>query len=549
MTSILNDSKEYIDSISENVFNEESIKDSKDKFNHFQLNGIIKKGAFEDDEWMLDRQDQSNCNVFFRFQEISDLNVTQCVKCWIIELITKFTTSYVRGLHSFVKQAILISDNFNESNIEKLISAIENKKSNRVKMEVDVSDETKRNFISAVMNFLDYSHVDTREGYFNELWLIQQKYNTQDNIRDLPVFEDVYIFKYLIEFYFEKEIYLKDKDEKLFYFPIYLWWKITTIIPMRPSEFCAIKREGIFYKDKKCFITIPRKKQKRLSKHVDVIDKIEVNKEIYLIIKWYINNSRIYGSTETLVSYLCYRSLLENYFPNFNHNNYNIERFQVSNLYLLLNKFYEQIVIQRFGLKEIDRIKLNDTRHFAFCSMILQGFNRLTIARYGGHLQLDSQYHYQQHLDYFIQSQIYHLTTIYKNRNVFFNDEVSDVFLQDIKNNFFLTNHPKTGWEKMDYGYCTDSNMECESTNCVFCTKWWISKEEFKKHEKEIRNLQGMKEERIRKRKNFILNLRKKMFIDLENLSYDPVEQETLTRETKLLNGEIEDLAKLNSWL
>lgn len=39
------------------------------------------------------------------------------------------------------------------------------------------------------------------------------------------------------------------------------------------------------------------------------------------------------------------------------------------------------------------------------------------------------------------------------------------------------------------------------------------------------------------------------MFIDLENLLYDPVEQETLTRETKLLNGEIEDLAKLNSWL
>ncbi|WP_242784710.1 hypothetical protein [Bacillus cereus] len=249
MSSILNDNKEYIDSISENVFNEESIKDSKNKFYHFQLNGIIKKGAFEDDEWMLDRQDQSNCNVFFRFQEISDLNVKQCVKCWSIELITKFTTSYARGLHSFVKQAILISDNFNESNIEKLISAIENKKSNRIKMEVDVSDETKRNFISAVMNFLDYSHVDTREGYFNELWLIQQKYNTQDNIRDLPAFEDVYIFKYLIEFYFEKEIYLKDKDEKLFYFPIYLWWKITTIIPMRPSEFCAIK-EGHFYKDK-----------------------------------------------------------------------------------------------------------------------------------------------------------------------------------------------------------------------------------------------------------------------------------------------------------
>ena len=55
-----------------------------------------------------------------------------------------------------------------------------------------------------------------------------------------------------------------------------------------------------------------------------------------------------------------------------------------------------------------------DTRHLAFCSMMLQGFNPLTIAQMGGHKTLYAQNHYMNHLSEFCDAYTLMLTNYLK---------------------------------------------------------------------------------------------------------------------------------------
>ncbi|MGR5979261.1 hypothetical protein ACT7DJ_17430 [Bacillus cereus] len=43
----------------------------------------------------------------------------------------------------------------------------------------------------------------------------------------------------------------------------------------------------------------------------------------------------------------------------------------------------------------------------AFCNMMLQGFNMLSIARIGGHKTLRQQLHYHAHLDHLAESAVH----------------------------------------------------------------------------------------------------------------------------------------------
>lgn len=48
------------------------------------------------------------------------------------------------------------------------------------------------------------------------------------------------------------------KKERLFYYPLYLWWQITAILPLRPREFLLIQRNCLTEKDGKYFLTLRR---------------------------------------------------------------------------------------------------------------------------------------------------------------------------------------------------------------------------------------------------------------------------------------------------
>ena len=134
----------------------------------------------------------------------------------------------------------------------------------------------------------------------------------KSNVRELPPSQYVLSFSYYLEKHFETlmESFVDKENfdkELLMVYPLVIWWRLTTVIPMRASEFCLMERDCLIVdedKDKntdKYYIKLPRTKQ--TSKRVQIMDKVAIDDEMYQLINRYIDLTNQYGKTDTLISY------------------------------------------------------------------------------------------------------------------------------------------------------------------------------------------------------------------------------------------------------
>jgi len=164
----------------------------------------------------------------------------------------------------------------------------------------------------------------------------------------------------------------------------------------------------------------------------------------------------------------------------------------------LLNTFYDEVIKGVYGYKIIDpglsaqnlelsiqRIRPGDTRHFAFCSMMLQGFNPLTIMRIGGHSKIYTQRGYYNHLDTFVDDNVINLaqeinralydraTKIQVYNHVFNNRET-------IVNKMWLIRKREEGFpcREIDDGLCFSQNfpLDCppNTHHCILCNQFLL---------------------------------------------------------------------------
>ena len=136
--------------------------------------------------------------------------------------------------------------------------------------------------------------------------------------------------------------------------------------------------------------------------------------------------------------------------------------FDSSTFLYILNDFYDEIVCNRYGFKIIEqeevkvvehslslnkvinrKIRPNDTRHFAFLNLMTQGYHPVEIARFGGHVSIYSQYHYHQHLEYWVDSEVMELMLKFNlNRNI--GQHTKDIFDEKEFKERFILNLRKT---------------------------------------------------------------------------------------------------------
>lgn len=233
--------------------------------------------------------------------------------------------------------------------------------------------------------------------------------------------------------------------------------------------------------------------------------------------------------------------------------NYNSKRFNTTNFRYLLKRFYKDIVGEKYGYYGTEEIRPNDTRHFAFCSLMLQGVDPLTIARLGGHTRIDSQFSYQQHTEFFVDCEVYRLSQQFlkeKSDASFSFDswnpnEIRELKIEGLR--AIETIKKRTGFvQKMKIGYCTDEKMDCESENCWECSKWWISLEELEKEEENITYLMRSKQNGVKEKIALIEHLRRNMDINSNN-GYNPDDLSELKKQTADLHSYMQDLARLQS--
>lgn len=582
--------KEDIFSLDELV---NSIKDQLEE-NPILLSGTSSKGTFGDFDsnlWAI-RTSLTESNIYFDFNNIVSLkfkgvsnNDIVLLKCWLIESIldSKFNDKdniEYRNLPTFQFRLKVICKLMDASNNFSL-DFLDKKKGSRLDQFINkdisssIRDRVKFDAICGILDYIEYVEGKVSAKYMNdllqymkELSVMLTNYNIKTNARKLPKTKDILLFGEYVDMFFHNEDI--PKEFKLFYMPILIWWKLTTIIPMRPSEFARkIKRNYLLNENGTYYLKIDRVKKTADVKNylLPVLNRIQIPDTMYNLINNYVLETNSYGETETLISYnaLCaIRNKIKELYPNYYNKKWNtflVERkinrnvFTRNILYNLLDSFYD-FVINTFYKDSLieERIRLGDTRHIAFTSLMLQGYSPVEIAILGGHRTLRTLDNYTCTLNTYVDTEV--ISIIRKNIKIstFENQTIMDIV-------FNMPSEPPISLSKCihadidgeDLGYCTNqfesNNNPCEHDDCYYCSKWWCEPIEhnFLILEQIVKKKLLKKDNKLKRDLDFIISLLKDVGFDIYdgNLVINKSIADTLKRASLNLESSTKEVIHL----
>ena len=465
-----------IEEFSDEAFDiEQSIMDAKEIMESLVLENRWIRGDFEDDYWELSQLHYNENHNSFDFSKLDSslfnnnlpIEFKTIVKCWTIHLMEKYKSAAI-NYHSKLLKCFEITQGFRRQEKDALLKYIEYS---------DYTNKYKVDMIISLCNFFDYSDLEIADDYIPALVELKNKIPHKQNVKQLPPSRYVLSFSYYLDKHFEK--LLNDsikqseiKKEILLIYPLVIWWRLTNIIPMRSSEFCLIKRDCIFIENDKGYIRLPRNKQKN-PKRIQIPDKLLIDEEIYQLIERYIELTNQYGRTDTMISY---RSIIYGNPSNRATVTKNLNQFKSGNLNGLIQRFYKTMeTIYDCEISTENHISSNDTRHFAFVSLMMQGYSPIEIARLGGHQTIRAQYHYSGHTEYWVDCEVFKLMKKVKNSKIV-KEEIGTI-PDEVKLKAF-GDDSGTFKRKMKIGYCKDEEQRCEKL-CYFCSHWGITPEEY----------------------------------------------------------------------
>ncbi|WHI58796.1 tyrosine-type recombinase/integrase [Mammaliicoccus lentus] len=503
--------------------------------------GVFLSKSFYDDIWLFSHEYSPGRTIKLDFGKIdNDLNREEklLIKCWIGSLLEKYRPSTcIHYFHHFC-MAVNITKFFSLGRINHLVEWLH---------ENHITNNEKTYVLSTVFSFFDFSEIDNSSKYLAKLYDVRNKIKFVKNPIQLPSSKYILLFSYYLEKYFAdiKKDKLSDDEEiikkTILFYPILIWWNLTTIIPIRSTEFCLIKRDSISKEGNRFFVTITRIK-KPLNDAVNYYNKIEINESMYYLLNNYIELTEEYGESETLISY---RSLI--YADNSGRRELqkrDLNSFNKNNLEKLLKRFYKEVINEYYQINVPfnQRLSPNDTRHIAFVSLMMQGISPIEIARLGGHRTIAAQYHYSFHKEYWIDNEVFKLFKNYKNISTFDNNNIRYI-PENVKLKAFES--PTSSFKgELEIGYCSDSLIRCESKECMLCSHWRIDLDDLKvKHDQII--------EKVNKNRNNLMELMN--FIHkihtntaLNTMTPEHLENEKNIQQTFLnIKSELQNLSKL----
>ena len=361
-------------------------------FESLKEDNIIISGSFQDDKWL--------CNYVGTHRKVTiDFKQFKKYKEFLLPIKTLATYLLKQNVARTVQRILKdIAVGMKETNMFNLENV------NLFEEYLDNMESVYKRYQYARNNarFLTFLNYDVYEEYIEVL----SKFERPDNkTRGLVAFSDLIFFGEVINS-FELN---SNEEENFGYFPVLLWWRLTNIIPMRPSEFVEIITGCLKTVNGKHFITIPRKKLDiKDYGSLEIEDMLPISECIYNMIYKAQQIKKQLGDTS---EYLFSKTFVSS-FGKIKHRK--LEHWTSdTQINVMINKFYDEIVIKQYNANpDIERIKPGDTRHYAFINMRLQGFNPLTIARIGGHTRLKTQQHYFSHIKEYSDSYVYALTKL-----------------------------------------------------------------------------------------------------------------------------------------
>jgi len=372
---------------------DENLKKAKEIFDYYRKQEVINDGTFLDNVWKIN--DERSC-VLLRF-DFSETIFHEKVELWLgctASCYQEAAKAYVM----FQMGTLSLASLREISTVFRLLA--EKDAELAVKMKKSIT-----HIVELLQIIPGYS--TERDWVMEELEeaasAMQARRNKQRKLADFQSyfrFHDV-----LNEYWLHAEL-----EEKLYYFPIYLWWNLTAILPLRPTEFLMIPRECIENNNNGYEITIRRTKLKggnsKLTYTIegDYIRKnYSISKQLAEQILWY------QSETEEMTP-----SQIDTLFRREAGCNYKRGRpgtslktlYGYSNLNAALKVFFHEVIGED---RDISVIHLGDTRHIAMMNLIISGGSPVICMELAGHEDIDISSNYYANLSTLVECATYEM--------------------------------------------------------------------------------------------------------------------------------------------
>lgn len=389
--------------------------DARKKFFAYRAEKIVEAGLFDDDKWILsDERDRRGFdfsidgNAFKNFGlrlNMSPSEFKRLLKIFIVNNLGILALVTLQHIILSIKRAAYATD-------VDFVSDLSN---------ADVL------WLHYVIDFFSVLPSEGREEKIDELLAqcedaVDQSYLSGSGAqRSLATFESYFRFHDILKKFWEET---KDEEEKLFYFPVWLWWNITGVVPTRPHEFILTPRNCLEEVDGKYYFAMRKNKVKgskktkgyKLKEDYQIV-KYQIPESLANEIKWYIYETESCRHTDinTLLVTQTHYHMWERSAP------YTSRYFTYTNLATCLRYFYREIIQKRYGfhvliaynqtvlsdVKDIEYIHLGDTRHIALINLIAEGASPIAAMMLAGHDNPEMSAHYYSNISTLIECRVH----------------------------------------------------------------------------------------------------------------------------------------------
>lgn len=391
------------------------ITKAKDLFEEYKNRGIIISNDFSDTNWQFS-DEYSHVGIMFNVNKLSykryyeyyfgitDEPFIEYLKTYVIFTMGDLVLKSLQNVVNDVKRLI----NHNPDELYAFTKEVALNSPNRVIEFFSILPETDNpENIERIMDILD----EMADIHYT---------NSNGRKRPLASFESYFLFNDIMNDYWASEI---PEDERLFFYPLYLWWQITGVIPLRPREFILTPRKCLNPTSDGWYLSLRRNKIKGSKKKITY--KIE---DDYFTVQYkipdklageilkYIDFTREYESTELNTLFIT-----DTHYHEWNQKKHSNSRyFTYINMNCVMRYFFHDVIEGRYGLKivydrEINHLEegfinylyLGDTRHLALINIIAEGGTPVIAMMLAGHDNVEMSAHYYSNITSLIECRTY----------------------------------------------------------------------------------------------------------------------------------------------
>lgn len=385
---------------------------AKTLFETYKKDGIITKCTFEDTVWQT-TDEYSNVGLYFDINEFSyqknyadffKMSYEDFVMYLKISVVYKFGNYALSGISNFILDIKHMIETPNDD------------------IKVDSS------FYSPIQvsDFLSVIPIEPSET-FDELLdkmdvISDYIYSSSSQTkRNMASFDSYFLFNDVINDYWSMNL---TKEERMFYYPLYLWWMITGVIPVRPREFLLTPRNCLEFKGGEWWITLRKNvikgSERKKSYKIDydyVSVQYPISQNLANEINKYIEFTKDFESTD-LKTLLITDPHYEKWARSKAKNN---RYFSYVNMCTVLKYFYNEILIDKYGLNlvkkdkehqrlkndEIQFIHLGDARVISMVNLMREGGTPVLAMYLAGHENIEMSSHYFSNISSLIECRTY----------------------------------------------------------------------------------------------------------------------------------------------